>query len=269
MDGAHGRETFRAWLRWYTSAFANREWAVHDPISEEDRIVARYSGWATYRGGLIDIPPDDQRILETSILIFRVEDGLAREIWSEMSDLQVVMQLGALPPQSEDRTLREAPLSVARLAFPAKDGGRGRERDGADHQGARRGERRQEEERRGAEGGEDRYEEAGRRYREADEPGGSADEREAGQPERAAHEEGQTTRQPGDREDVQDGDVGREGWGGAEGDHVRQGVQVLAELGEPLFSLAPIAGDGTVQKVQDRSRQDEGRRIYKVARRGE
>ena len=106
MDDSHGRESFREWLRWYTTAFAEREWSVHDVISESDKAVARYSGWATYKGGLLDIPSTDQRVLETGILILRVEDGLVREVWSEMSDLQLVMQLGAFPTQEG----REEPL---------------------------------------------------------------------------------------------------------------------------------------------------------------
>ena len=99
MQDSHGRENFREWLRWYTSAFAEREWSVHDTLSEGDKVVARYSGWATYKGGLLDIPSMDQRVLETGILILRVEDGLVHEVWSEMSDLQLVMQLGAFPAQ--------------------------------------------------------------------------------------------------------------------------------------------------------------------------
>ena len=96
-EAVHGREAFREWLRWYTSAFTEREWTVHDLISEGDKVVARNSGWVTYRGGLLGIPPEGQRVLETGILILRVEDGLVRELWSEMSDLQLVMQLGAFP----------------------------------------------------------------------------------------------------------------------------------------------------------------------------
>lgn len=104
MDDSHGRETFREWLRWYLSAFADRDWTVHDVISEGEKVVARYSGWATYRGGLLDIPSTDQRVLETGILILRVDGGVVKEIWSEMSDLQVVMQLGAFPaPEREVR----------------------------------------------------------------------------------------------------------------------------------------------------------------------
>jgi predicted ester cyclase len=97
MEDSHGRRAFREWLGWHLSAFADREWTVHEVISEGDRVVARYSGWTTYKGDLLDIPSRDQRVLETGILIFRVRDGLVRELWSEMSDLQLVMQLGAFP----------------------------------------------------------------------------------------------------------------------------------------------------------------------------
>ena len=92
-----GPGAFREWLRWYLSAFKDREWTVHDTIFEGDKVVARYSGWATYRGGLLDIPSGDQRVRETGILIYRIEGGKVAAIWSEMSDLQVMMQLGAFP----------------------------------------------------------------------------------------------------------------------------------------------------------------------------
>ena len=88
---------FREWLRWYLSAFTDRKWTVHEVISEGRKVVARYSGWATCRGGLLDFPFDNQRIRETGILIYRIERGKVAAIWSEMSDLQVVMQLGAFP----------------------------------------------------------------------------------------------------------------------------------------------------------------------------
>ena len=92
-----GPGAFREWLRWYLSTFTDREWTVHDTISEGDKVVARYSGWATYRGGLLDIPSGEQRVRETGILIYRIEGGKVAAIWSEMSDLQVMMQLGAFP----------------------------------------------------------------------------------------------------------------------------------------------------------------------------
>ena len=98
-----GPGAFREWLRWYLSAFKDREWTVHDTISEGDKVVARYSGKATYRGGLLDIPSGKQRVRETGILIYRIEGGKVAAIWSEMSDLQVMMQLGAFPVPEQQR----------------------------------------------------------------------------------------------------------------------------------------------------------------------
>ena len=100
--GSHGAEAFKDWLLWYRATFTDPEWTVHDVIVAGDRIVARYSGKTTYRGGLLDIPSADQRVTESGILIYRVEDGKVKEIWPEMSDLQVVQQLGAFPaPEPE------------------------------------------------------------------------------------------------------------------------------------------------------------------------
>jgi steroid delta-isomerase-like uncharacterized protein len=95
--GKCGIGAFKEWLAWYRSSFTDPEWTVHDVIEAGDKVVARYSGRTTYRGGLPGIPSGDQRVLETGILIFRVEDGRVKELWSEMSDLHVVMQLGAFP----------------------------------------------------------------------------------------------------------------------------------------------------------------------------
>jgi diaminopimelate epimerase len=95
------------WLRWYTSAFAEREWRVDELISEGDRAAVRYTGHTTYRGGLLGIPSQDQRVLETGMLILRIADGRVQELWSEMSDAEVLTQLGAVrtgePPAEAPR----------------------------------------------------------------------------------------------------------------------------------------------------------------------
>ena len=94
-EGYVGIEHFKSWLSWYCTSFDEREWVVHDTIVEGDKIVARYSGYSTYKGGLLDIPSSNQRVKETGIIIFRIENGKIAEQWCEMSDLQVVQQLGA------------------------------------------------------------------------------------------------------------------------------------------------------------------------------
>ncbi|MCL1466141.1 ester cyclase [Argonema galeatum] len=92
-----GIDDFKAWLRWYRATFTDPEWTIHDVITSQDKIVVRYSGWSTYRGGLLDIPCRNQRVLETGIMIFLILNDKVQELWCEMSDLQVVQQLGAFP----------------------------------------------------------------------------------------------------------------------------------------------------------------------------
>ncbi|WP_174615084.1 ester cyclase [Virgibacillus ihumii] len=94
-EGFKGRENFKNWLAWYCESFVDRNWIVHDIIEEGDKVVTRYTGHSIYKGGLLDIPSTDQNVKETGIIIFRVNDGKVVEQWCEMSDLQVVQQLGA------------------------------------------------------------------------------------------------------------------------------------------------------------------------------
>lgn len=98
-----GRDAFKTWLQWYRTNFADQQWTIQDILSDGDKAVARYTGYTTYHGSLFDLPSTNQRILETGIIIYRIMDGQVQEMWSEMSDLQVVFQLGAriLPPQAE------------------------------------------------------------------------------------------------------------------------------------------------------------------------
>lgn len=96
-EGMAGRENFKEWLKWYRNTFVDNEWTIHDVITEGDRVVARYSGKVTYKGGLLDIPSSNQRIVESGIIIFRIENNRIQELWCEMSDLQVMQQLGAFP----------------------------------------------------------------------------------------------------------------------------------------------------------------------------
>jgi steroid delta-isomerase-like uncharacterized protein len=95
--GSRGRDALRDWLGWYLSAFTDRGWTILDVITEGEKVVVHYAGQTTYRGGFFDIPASGQRVPEPGIIIFRIAEGQVREMWSELSDLQLVMALGAFP----------------------------------------------------------------------------------------------------------------------------------------------------------------------------
>ncbi|MEU8227997.1 ester cyclase [Actinoplanes sp. NPDC048967] len=92
--GSGDLAAFTTWLRWYPAAFADQEPVLEDVIVSGDRLVVRYTIRSTYRGGYLDLPPDDQRVRETGIIIFRLAGGKVAESWFEGNDLEVAQQIG-------------------------------------------------------------------------------------------------------------------------------------------------------------------------------
>ena len=96
-----GRRSFIVWLQRYRMMFSNQVWMIQDIIGEDEKIVVRYSGYATYSGGISEIDSTHQRVFESGVFIFKLADGRVREIWSEKSDLKTMQQLGAFPSMHE------------------------------------------------------------------------------------------------------------------------------------------------------------------------
>jgi predicted ester cyclase len=95
--GSGTPEDFLKWLRWYTSAFTDQRWQIHDLIASGDRIVVRYQVDSTYQGGFLDLPGRGQPVHEQGILILRVdENGRVAESWFEGNDLEIAQSLGGV-----------------------------------------------------------------------------------------------------------------------------------------------------------------------------
>jgi predicted ester cyclase len=95
---AEGLRAIRAIFEWYHSAIAEAPWTIHQIIAAQNWLTVRASGEGHYCGGWQGIPGAGQLVKETSINIFHVEDDRIAEVWFEVSDLDVVRQLGAFPP---------------------------------------------------------------------------------------------------------------------------------------------------------------------------
>jgi len=95
--GAANPAEFQAWLRWYRTIFTDATWEILDLLSVGDKVVVRYAGQTTYQGGLFQIPPHDQRVTEMGMLIFRIRDNRICELWAALSDLELVLEMGAIP----------------------------------------------------------------------------------------------------------------------------------------------------------------------------
>ena len=63
-------------------------------------MVVRYTGWMTYKGGWFTIPANNQRVMETGIMIFKFKEGKITELWFENNDAAILYELGALQENS-------------------------------------------------------------------------------------------------------------------------------------------------------------------------
>ncbi|MEH7511782.1 ester cyclase [Gottfriedia acidiceleris] len=92
----NSKEKMKDFMIWYRSVFHDDEWTVDDLIEQEHKLVVRYTGWMTYKGGWFNIPSVNQRVKESGILIFYFEGPKVKEMWCENSDAAILYELGAL-----------------------------------------------------------------------------------------------------------------------------------------------------------------------------
>lgn len=68
-----------------------------DLIASGDKVVERSSAAATHKGAHMGPPPTNQRIQWSEIHIYRLAGGRIVEHWAEISMLELLQQIGALP----------------------------------------------------------------------------------------------------------------------------------------------------------------------------
>lgn len=96
-NGNSSKEQMKEFMKWYRDVFQDDEWVLDDLIEQDNKLVVRYTGWMTYKGGWFNIPAQEQRVKETGIIIFTIEDRKVKEVWCENSDAAILYELGALP----------------------------------------------------------------------------------------------------------------------------------------------------------------------------
>ncbi len=68
-----------------------------DLIASGDKVVERSSAAATHKGAMMGTPPTNKRIKWSEIHIYRLRDGKIAEHWPEISMMELLQQIGALP----------------------------------------------------------------------------------------------------------------------------------------------------------------------------
>ncbi|WP_316572629.1 ester cyclase [Neobacillus sp. YIM B06451] len=91
------KEDMKEFMKWYRQVFQDDQWVIDDLIEQGNKLVVRYTGWMTYKGGWFNIPSENQRVKETGIMIFLFKEGKVKDLWCENSDAAILYELGALP----------------------------------------------------------------------------------------------------------------------------------------------------------------------------
>ena len=76
--------------------FADLERLIEDLLADGDRVVARWTTRGTHTGEFMGIPATGRVVTTSGITIFRLENGLIVEEWSESDTFGLLQQLGAL-----------------------------------------------------------------------------------------------------------------------------------------------------------------------------
>lgn len=93
-DLGKGPEGLKKLVDLYLTAFPDARCTVDEVISENDRVMVRWTARATHRGHLLNIPPTDRKVDVGGVDIYRFENGKIRDhriIWDAMGFAQ---QLG-------------------------------------------------------------------------------------------------------------------------------------------------------------------------------
>jgi steroid delta-isomerase-like uncharacterized protein len=83
----------------YRTAFPDLRLTHEDTVAAGDKVVIRWTVVGTHQGDFQGIPPSGRRISITGIDIFRVAGGKLTELWSNVDQLGMLQQIGAIPAQ--------------------------------------------------------------------------------------------------------------------------------------------------------------------------
>jgi steroid delta-isomerase-like uncharacterized protein len=79
----------------FRASFPDIHFTIEDLITEDDKVVTRWTAHGTHQGGFLGIEPTGKPIRLAGIYIYRITDGKIVEVWTSFDLLGPVLQLGA------------------------------------------------------------------------------------------------------------------------------------------------------------------------------
>ncbi len=95
-----GVEAVRAFFSMLFVGFPDAQTTILDTIAEGDKVVLRATIEGTHTGPFIGIAPTGRHAKWSFIDIYRIADGKIVEHWVETDQMNLMQQLGLVPPPS-------------------------------------------------------------------------------------------------------------------------------------------------------------------------
>lgn len=100
-EKARGFDGFVRHVEAAREAFPDATVTIEDVIAEDDEVLVRFTFEGTHEGRFVGIEPTGNRVRGTNMVLMRLEDGKIAERWEESDGLDLLRQLGVLPPPEE------------------------------------------------------------------------------------------------------------------------------------------------------------------------
>ncbi|UCD58853.1 MAG: ester cyclase [Candidatus Hydrogenedentota bacterium] len=102
FPGPADRDTFKNFASMFYNALPDLQHTVEAQIAENNMVVSRVTVRGTHQGPFQGIRPTGKQVEITDIIIMRLENGRAVELWAQFDVLGLLQQLGVT-------ILRESP----------------------------------------------------------------------------------------------------------------------------------------------------------------
>jgi predicted ester cyclase len=83
-------------------AFPDQHYELQEMVAEGDLLTVRWRMTGTHKGELagptMTLPPTGKRLDIWGMSMYRIEDGMAQEIWERFDMMEFLGQLGLTPP---------------------------------------------------------------------------------------------------------------------------------------------------------------------------
>lgn len=92
-----GLDSVRQFYTGFFMAFPGSRLTIEDVVTEDDKVVCRFSLTGTHQGNFMGIPPTRKEVSFNGITILQFKAGKCMERWSQADFLSLLQQLGAIP----------------------------------------------------------------------------------------------------------------------------------------------------------------------------